>query len=679
MTVCGKLLPNDVWVPNADQIEQAHVVSLVRALGLKSFDELHQFSLENTADYWAGTLKFLDIRWSRPYESYVDLSRGAPFPHWFVGGRINWVETALRWAEDPRTASRPSIIAEQENGSQEMVTFQGLAQRVSRFAEGLRHLGFGPGDRVGLMMPSGVDAVISLLSIAYLGAIAVPLFTGFGVDSVVSRLSGCKASALIVANGFRRRGRWIDLSALVAEAQAQLPDLKHVIVKRYEGHGVRLKNALDWDELASREAPGKSAPVPMDPNDPFMIIFTSGTTGAPKGTVHTHGGFPLKIAHDTVVHFDLGERDVWLWPADMGWVVGPITAIGALVRGATLVCYDGAPDYPDFSRLARIIERYRVTHFGGSPTLIRSLAAAGGAIALPLTVNVSSLKVLITAGEVIDHENFIWFMKGFGKGICPIINYTGGTEVSGALLANVSVRPILPAAFNASSPTIDIGIVNENGHSVEHGSGELVIRRPFVGMTKAFWNDDSRYLEAYWSRLTDTWVHGDLATRTLGKGENPTQFYLILGRSDDTLKIAGKRLGPAEVEEVALGIPSIREAAAIGVEDPRKGQRLVLFVVPDSERDNDRGGLNSDAASELEKHVAQQIELKLGKPFRPSKIYFTSELPKTRNAKVMRRVIKRIYCGDDTGDLSALENAGAVEAIRIAIRDASPSTDPNRG
>lgn len=673
MTVHGKLMPNDVWVPNPDQIGQAHVMKLAHALGLKDFDELHAFSLQNPSEYWAGVLKFLDIRWSSPYENYVDLRRGAPFPQWFVGGRLNWVETALRWAEDPKTASRPAVIAEQEDGSQSTVSYQELARRVRGFAEGMRRSGVGPGDRVGLMMPSGVDAVISLLSIAYLGAIAVPLFTGFGLDSIVSRLSGCKASALIVANGFRRRGRWIDLSALVAEVKGQLPDLKDVIVKRYEDTGSGLKDALDWDEIASYAVPAASTPLAMDPNDPFMIIFTSGTTGAPKGTVHTHGGFPLKIAHDAVVHFDLGEQDVWLWPADMGWVVGPITTIGALVRGATLVCYDGAPDYPDFSRLARIIERYRVTHFGGSPTLIRSLAAAGGAVALPLSVDISSLKVLITAGEVIDHDHFIWFMKGFGRGVCPIINYTGGTEVSGALLANVPVRPIIPAAFNSSSPSIDIDIVNEAGHSLETGTGELAIRKPFIGMTKSFWNDDRRYSEAYWSRFDDLWVHGDLAMRSPAQDGSTASSYLILGRSDDTLKIAGKRLGPAEVEEVALGIPAVREAAAIGVEDPKKGQRLVLFLVLNEAHGKGRDSASPEAESDLQRLVSTQIEQKLGKPFKPAKIYLASELPKTRNAKVMRRVIKRIYCGDDAGDVSALENAGAIEAIREAVRDASPS------
>ena len=657
-----------IWTPDPDRASASHVMGLAVALGTKRYDDLQEFSLQQPHLYWAGVLRFLGIHWSTPYGQYVDLGSGPAFPRWFAGGRLNWTESALQWADRPATASRLAVVTEREDGSCSAVTYAELRERVRSLADGLQRLGIVCGDRVGLLMPSGVEAVISLLSLSHIGAIAVPLFTGFGADAVVSRLSACQARAILATDGFGRRGRVVETIALVKMAQRELPGLLPVMLRRGADRPEAWPaDAVDWDDLVARR-PGRIVPArPMGPDDPFMIIFTSGTTGAPKGAVHTHGGFPLKVAHDAAVHFDLGAGDVWLWPADMGWVVGPITTVGALVRGATLVCYDGAPDFPDLSRLARIIERYRVTHFGASPTLIRSLAAAGDAIARPSTVDVSPLRLLITAGEVIDREHFQWFFDGFGRGTHPVINYTGGTEVSGALLANVVVRPIVPAAFNTVSPGVDVDVVDAGGSTVVDGVGELVVRRPFVGMTRGFWNDDRRYLETYWGRFHNTWVHGDLAMRRAARPETGTATYFLLGRSDDILKIAGKRLGPAEVEEAALGVPSIREAAAIGVDDAQKGQRLVLFVVVDGGPDG-QGPTSSSIAEE----VARKVELKLGKPFRPSATLVVAELPKTRNAKVMRRVVRRVYCGEPPGDLSAIENPSAIEAIRASVSQPVP-------
>jgi acetyl-CoA synthetase len=381
--------------------------------------------------------------------------------------------------------------------------------------------------------------------------------------------------------------------------------------------------------------------------------------------VHTHGGFPLKIAHDAAVHFNLGPGDVWLWPADFGWVVGPITVVGALTRGATLICYDGAPDFPDASRLARLIERYDVTHLGASPTLIRGLAAAGNDQVWPSGVDLSSLQLLITAGEVIDEDHFVWFQKSFGQGNRPVINYTGGTEVSGALLASVVTRPIVPTVFNTGSPGIEIDVLDDSGRPIIDHPGELVIRKPFVGMTHGFWDDESRYLETYWNRFTDTWVHGDLAVRISSPSPRDSSSYALLGRSDDTLKIAGKRVGPAEVEAAALSCDAVREAAAIGVDDPRKGQRLILFVVCD--QPNPRHPATCVPRSLAADDVAHRIELSLGKPFKPAAIYFVPELPKTRNAKVIRRILKRICNGEPLGDLSALENPSSLDALREAV------------
>jgi acetyl-CoA synthetase len=405
----------------------------------------------------------------------------------------------------------------------------------------------------------------------------------------------------------------------------------------------------DWFAVA--DARPDPAPESMSSTDPFMVIYTSGTTGKPKGAVHTHAGFPLKIAHDSAVHFNVKQGDVFCWPADMGWIAGSLVLSSALLRGATLVCYDGAPDYPDWSRMSRLIERHRITHFGSAPTLIRGLAANAD---VAMQGDVSSVQLLITAGEGIDPEHFSWFQKHFGADRRPVINYTGGTEVSGALLSSVLVRPIVPSGFNTASPSVAVDVVGATGESLVDGIGELAVRAPFVGMTQSFWRDDERYLDSYWRTIPGIWVHGDLAMHRADGN------WFMLGRSDDTIKLAGKRVGPAEIEEVLLELPDIAEAAAIGVDDPVKGQKLVVFVIQTAG--------SHVTQSELEEGLARHVDTRLGRPFRPAAVHVVSQLPKTRSSKIMRRVIRSVYCGQPPGDLSSLDNPAALDDIRGAMK-----------
>lgn len=635
-----------LWTPSDATIANSQIMRFARTAGYADFDELLRRSVEDPARYWAAILDFLAIRWQRPYRDFLDLAQGPAFPRWFVGGALNLTDSILQWADDPACAAKPAIVAEREDGSVEALTYAELRGQVWRMAHALLGRGIGKGDRVGVMLPSGIEAATTLLGLAHIGAIAVPLFSGFGVDAIVARLGSAEAKCFIAARGFRRRGKWIDLLATVEAARVRLPKLAEVIVTDPEPGGTAFDQ--DWHALLAAAPSGSIDAASMAPDDPFMIIFTSGTTGAPKGAVHTHGGFPLKIAHDAALLFDLGRQDVWLWPADMGWIVGPITLLGAGTRGATLICYDGAPNHPDAGRLARLIARHRITHFGASPTLIRTLAAAGPD-AIPADADLSSLRVQITAGEVIDHEHMVWFSRRMGGGRCPVINYTGGTEVSGALLSSVVVRPIHSTEFNAPSPAIAVDVVDDKGLSVENEAGELVIRAPFIGMTRSFWQDDARYLDSYWQRFPDLWHHGDLALKRRA-GDRDYPVFEIHGRSDDTLKIAGKRVGPAEVEEIATSVAGCIEAAAIGVADPLKGQALVLFVVVGPDK----------GAARLEK-LSDEIERRLGKPFRPYAIHAVSSLPRTRNGKIMRRAARAAYLGAAIGDLSAMEDASVLQ------------------
>ena len=637
---------NDIWQPTAEYIDRAQVTALSKRLGAKDSDALYELSLAEPELYWREVTSFCNIRWSRDYDRYCDLSRGAPFPAWFVGGELNWVDTVL---DNPEWAARTAVLAEREDGSVREVTYGELKDEVRSLAAGLLGLGLKRGDRIGLLMENGIEASASLLAVSYIGAIVVPLFSGFGTDAVVARLGSCAAKALLATTGFQRRGRFISTRDTIASVRKELPGLELVVLKRSPedtGPADAVADCYDWQSV--RKSPDSAPPsARMSPNDPFMVIFTSGTTGKPKGAVHVHGGFPIKIAHDSAVHFDVGAGDVFCWPADMGWIAGSLILGSALLRGATLVCYDGAPDYPDWSRMGRLIETYRVTHYGSAPTLIRGLSSNEAVSTAP---DLSSLRLLITAGESIASEHFVWFEQAFGRGECPLINYTGGTEVSGCLLSSVVTKPIVPAGFNTRSPGVACDVLDSAGRPLIGAIGELAVLAPFVGMTASFWQDEQRYLETYWSTVPGVWIHGDLAMRT------EEGHYFLLGRSDDTIKVAGKRVGPAEVEEILVEIDGVVEAAVIGAEDPVKGQALVAFLTC------------SGPTDDILKLATARIQERLGKPFAPRAVFVVPQLPKTRSSKIMRRVIRSVYSGSPAGDLSSLVNPEAIADIERIVR-----------
>lgn len=623
-----------LWWPASDWRTTTLLGELADRLNADDYAHLLRISCEEPERYWAEVIEHLDFRWRLPYGEFLRTPVGPPFPRWFSGGRLNWVDTALRPWEDDH-GHTPVVISEDESGQVETLLAHELRPRVLSLAAGLRAAGIQPGDRVGLMMAMGIPSVLTFLAIAAAGAVIVPLFSGFAAEAAAARLRLSGAKMLVASAGFSRRGRRVELDSTLQEIQSLTPNLELIV------EGATSAASTAWAALAGHGP--LVEPHLMRPEDPFMIVYTSGTTGRPKGTVHTHAGFPLKIQHDSAYHFDVRPGDRWFWLSDMGWVVGPISIIGALARGATLVCYAGAPDFPMPSRITELIDRHQITHFGASPTLVRSLKAVPRSMT---GAHLDSIRLLMLAGEVIDPEHFEWFYREFGASSKPVINYTGGTEASGALLANVPVLPIKACGFNSTSPGVKAFVADENGRRVQQEVGELVIGAPFIGMTQSFWGDDEQYVENYWSQREGLWSHGDLAL------EDAHGHFFILGRSDDTLKIAGKRVGPAEVEAIALELPHVKEVAAVGLGDPVKGQRLVLCVVAPL------GG-----GPQLEQAISTRVEDALGKPFRPSDVIFLNDLPRTRNGKVMRRVIRSLLQGQLPGDLTALENITSIDEL----------------
>jgi acetyl-CoA synthetase len=639
-----------VWNPTREHIERANLTKFMRMHNIADYDELMARSTADIAWFTDAVLDFLDIQFHEPYSKVVDFPRGIQFPTWCVDAKMNIVHNCVDKYQGPWARDQVAVSWEGEEGVEKALTYEELYKQVNKTANALRSLGLGKGDAIGLFMPMVPEIAVALLAIAKIGGIVLPLFSGYGAGAIVSRMQDADAKALFAADGAFRRGRAVEMKSIADEAAAQIPTLKHMIVLQRTGQSVQMKEERDlwWHELIDSQ-PDSCEAEKTNAEDPLMIIYTSGTTGKPKGALHTHCGFPVKAAQDMAFGTDVHAGDVIHWMTDMGWMMGPWLVFGGLLLGATIFLYDGAPDFPAPDRLWQLVEKHKINQLGVSPTLIRSLIPLGDEHIKKH--DLSSLKCFASTGEPWNPDPWMWLFKKVGEGKRPIINYSGGTEISGGIVMGNPLLPLKPCAFSAACPGMDADVLDESGRSVRDAVGELVIKAPWIGMTRGFWKDNERYLDAYWSRWENIWVHGDFAAI------DADGLWYILGRSDDTIKIAGKRLGPAEVESILVRHADIVEAAAIGVPHDVKGSELVLFAVtrPGVER--------SDA---LRRELTAMVVAEMGKPLAPKTVLFVSDLPKTRNAKIMRRMIRAAYLGLDPGDTSSLVNPQAVEEIRVA-------------
>jgi acetyl-CoA synthetase len=499
-------------------------------------------------------------------------------------------------------------------------------------------------------MPMVPEICIALLAIARIGGVILPLFSGYGAGAISARLADAQAKALFTADGAFRRGQVIPLKPVADKAIEQVPTLEHVIVLNRANCPIEMRAGRDhwWHDLIPQQS-SEAALEPTGAEDLLMIIYTSGTTGKPKGAVHTHCSFPVKSAQDMAFGTDVHPGEVIYWMTDMGWMMGPWLVFGSTLLGATFVIYDGAPDYPAPDRLWALVERHRISALGLSPTLVRALIAHGEA---PVRKHdLSSLRCFASTGEPWNPDPWMWLFEVVGERRRPIINYSGGTEIAGGILMGNPLLPLKPTAFSAPCPGMAADVVDAAGKPVRGEVGELVIRAPWIGMTRGFWRDEERYLQTYWSRFENVWVHGDWAA------VDADGMWYILGRSDDTIKVAGKRLGPAEVESVLVNHPAVKEAAAIGAPHEIKGNEVVCFCVL---------APGVEPTENLRQDLRAKVAAEMGKPLRPKEVWFVPDLPKTRNAKVMRRIIRSAYLGEDPGDISSLLNPEAVEEIRKA-------------
>ena len=641
--------PPVVWRPDPELLSDSNVARFMASAGIPDFPALVARSIDDPEWFWDAVVRFLDIRFSEPYRAVLDTSDGVPWAKWFVGGQCNIAATCVdRFADDPAVCEQVAVVWEGEEGVVRTLTWAELRTLTDRIASGLRARGVQRGDAVGLFLPMLPETVAALFAIAKLGAVFLPIFSGYGADAVAVRLQDAGAVALITADGFTRRGKTVEMKETADHAVGQVETVHTVVVvPRLERRALPMTPGRDvmLGDLV-RDQPDRFEAEPVDSEHPLFVAYTSGTTGRPKGAVHVHAGFLVKIAEEVAFQMDLrpGERLFWL--TDIGWIMGPWEIVGTLANGGTLVMYDGAPDVPGPDRLWAFVERHRVNVLGVSPTLIRALMAHGDE---PVRRHdLSSLRVLASTGEPWNEAPWRWYSEMIGGGRCPVINISGGTEVGACFLSPHVVAPISACSLGGPALGMAVDVYDDAGKSVRGEVGELVCTKPWPGMTRGLFGDPQRYLDTYWSRWPDVWWHGDFASVS-----DDGQWFLH-GRSDDTIKLAGKRLGPAEVETVVVAHPCVVEAAAIGIPDELKGEALWVFVVVSP-------GVTVDEL--LRAQISNCVIDALGPSFKPAEVRFTTALPKTRSAKVLRRAIRSVVTGDAPGDRSGLEDPASLDAI----------------
>lgn len=634
------------WKPDAVTAADTNTGRFMSLHGIDTYEDLVARSAREPEWFWESVVDFLGFPFDPKWTAVRDTSRGHAWSTWFVGAGFNLsVACVDRWAaEDP---DRIAIRGEKENGTRRDLTYGEVLARVRRLAGALSVLGVGRGDAVAVYLPMSIEAVVSLLAVARLGAIFIPVFSGYAAEAVATRLEDPKPKAMICANGFQRRGRMVEMKETADEAIALAGGVEKVVVVDYvdrpetpmtEGRDVWLHDAL-------ADAPDLPAAKTWS-EDPVLLAYTSGTTGRPKGAVHVQAGLTVKLAQEGAFQLDVKPEDTLMWSTDMGWIMGPWMVVAGMANGATIAVYDGAPNYPGPDRIWQVVENLGITILGLSPTLVRALQPHGAEQAH--RHDLSRLRIFGSTGEPWNPGPWWWLFRDVGEEKIPIVNISGGTEIGACILSANLVQGIKPTSLGKPSLGIDADVYDDDGNPIRGEVGELVIRGSWPGMTRGFWGEPERYIDTYWSRFADTWTHGDWAS------VDEDGFWYLHGRSDDTLNIAGKRIGPAEIESVAVALDEVVMAAAIGLPDEVKGETIGLYLVP-------APGVEVD--DELTSKVIEASDEALGKAFRPKVVKWVSDLPRTRSQKIMRRVVKAVAIGEDPGDLTSLENPESLTGL----------------
>ncbi|MDI4234208.1 AMP-binding protein [Bradyrhizobium sp. Arg237L] len=641
-----------IWTPPSELAAASNLTAFLRATGQSDYDELASRAEADPAWLMQEVFKFCDVRFYRDYDQMLDVSSGQAWARWCVGGTTNIVLNCLDKHRDTAVWDQTFLVWEGEDKRERRsLTYREFDLEVGRLAQGLHEIGIGRGDVVAIYMPNLPETLVAFFAILKLGAIVMPLFSGFGPAPIQARLNHGEAKAVITADGTWRRGTSGPLKSVLDMALEASPTVRHVIVARRGNLAIdtpmRKGRDLWWDDAIAGKG-GLIETAEMQAEDPAILLYTSGTSGEPKGCVWNHIGFiGSMVTRDTIICGDFKSTDRFFFFSDMGWMVGSMCACVPSFAGGSLLVVEGTPDYPDTARFWRLIAEHRVTYLGVSPTIVRGLMRYGIEVE---SYDLSSLRMTASGGEAWATAPWLWFFEHVCKKRVPIINMSGGTEVGGCIFTGTPNHPMNPGSFARPALGVGADIVDLTGQRVPDGTvGELVLRHSSIGLTKSLWKADARYIESYWSTLPGLWVHGDFAMR------GRDGLYYILGRSDDTIKIAGKRTGPSELEGILIATGKLAEAAVFGIPHPVKGSAIVCACVP-------MPGVMGDRS--LENQLSLAIVAGMGPSYRPEMVLFVDDLPRTRNMKIMRRVLRAVFEDKDPGDLSALANPEAVDMLR---------------
>ena len=623
--------------------------------GIASFENVYRESINNPEEFWSKAASILD--WNRPWDKILD-DTNPPFYRWFVNGKLNISYNAVDRHVLSHKRNQAAYMWIGENGEEKIITYDGLYRRVNNLAAALLNLGIEKGDRILIYLPMILEAPVAMLAAARIGATFTFVFAGFGASAIAERIEDAKAKLVITADGGHRNGKIVELKKIIDEALEQTSTVKSVIVVKRTGHSVPMEEGRDiWYHEVVGDGMTYVRPVDMDSNDPLYILYTSGTTGKPKGVVHGNGGYSVWVANTMKWAFNPDEDDRWWCAADIGWVTGHSYIVFApLILGLTSIMYEGSITYPAPDRLWEIVERYRVNILYTSPTAIRTLMRFGEKY--PKMHDLSTLKVLGTVGEPINPSAWKWYYENIGYSKCPIIDTYWQTETGGFVISpplGLGLPPLKPGSATFPMPGIDPVILDDEGNEVRTGEkGYIAYRKPWPGMFLTLNNDPERFKKTYFEKFSGMYYCGDYAVK------DSEGYYWLLGRADEVLKVSGHRLGTIEIEDALISSKEVAEAAAFGKPDEIKGESIVAFVVLKDEFKS-----NLDIVSTLRKRIREE----LGPIYVPEEIHIVNTLPKTRSGKIMRRVVKAVFLGQLPGDITTLESSASVEEIKAAIED----------
>ena len=628
-----------IWEAPDSIKKKSKLTQFLKYCNVSNYDDLEKKSFSDPGWLWDNVIKFSDLKFYKPYKKILDETKGAPWSKWCVGGTTNIVLNCVDRHKDKDFFKETFIYSEREDGKESSITYEEFDKQISKVGNSLKINGFKKGDVIALYMPQFIETYIAYFAILKIGCVVLPLFSGYGSKAVIERLNIAKAKGIFTVEKTFRKGKEIRMFDLVKSDLDQVQSLNKIFLLGKDTG----KKIFNWENF--NNVSEKLNTEEMNSEDPAIIHFTSGTTGKPKGCVYTHVGLVSKMSFDEGVLADFKQNDIHLCMADMGWMVGSKSATIASLHGAKMVIAEGVPDFPDEVRFWKLIEKYKVSWTELSPALIRAQMIKDKKLFKNLNLN--SLRIVCTGGEPWTEKPWKWLFEFIGKSKVPIMNSAGGTEVSGSILHCCLHRPFKVGSFNAPIPGMSADILTLDGKKVSTDEmGELVMRKSSIGLTKSLWNDDDRYIKNYWSIIKDFWVHGDLASK------DKDGHWFLHGRSDDTIKVSGKRIGPSELESVIVKSGKAKEVAAVGIPDENKGSKIILSIVL------------LENSEEKESYFENLVINDLGKSFKPDKIIFVKDLPKTRNMKIMRRVIKSCLAKEDPGDISTLLNPESVEEIR---------------